>query len=321
MGNVEKLPEVTDEEWKEINDINREIAEEWLTQGHLSDKTLQQYKSAIRQFFKWVMDKCNNKPIYQLKPRDALRYQNFLIERGLSSSAIKFKRSAVSSFCGYIEIYYSDEDEFRNFRNIYNKNIPSPPKVAAREKDPLTPEEFEQLVDELEKRNERQMLAYLWFSYITGCRRAEALQLKKEVADYKKVKDKNYYLTHEIRTKGRGKVGKVRRLKFDERAMLEIRKWLDERGDDDCEYVFVKKTKEGKTTQLGETTFNYWCESIFSAIVGKRVHPHLLRSSRATNLAREETDIKAIQKLLGHESSETTSIYIIYEDEEDDDIF
>jgi len=316
----EKLPEVTDEEWSLVHKFNRDITEEFLQQQHLSDKTLMQYKSGLRQFFRFVHDQCMNKPIYELKARDALKYQNFLLARGLSSSAVKLKRSVVSSLCGYVELYYGED--YPLFRNIYNKQIPNPPKALRNEKKPLSEEELRHLIRTLEEREEWQMLAYIHFSYSSGARREEVRQLLKEVANYEKVKDKSYYLTHNIRCKGRSKQGKIRKLVFDETAMQAIKKWLEVRGEDDCPYVFVKKTKDGKVNQVNPTTFNYWCSEIFSEIVGRRVHPHQLRSTRATHLVLSGKNIESAQALLGHESSETTKIYIVKEtDDELDDAF
>lgn len=319
---TEKLPPVSDDFWQnEVNEFNREITEEFLQQQHLSPHTLKQYESALKQFFRWVHDNCKNKPLHELKPRDALRYQNFLIARGLSSNAVKFKRSAVSSLCGYVELYYSDE--FPLFRNIYNKKIPNPPRTLKYEKKPLSEEEFQHLIDELKNREQWQMLAYVLFSYSSGCRRSEAAQLRKEVIHYDKVEGKNYYVTHNIRTKGRGKEGKIRKLVFDDMAMDALKKWIEARGEDDCEYVFVNKTRDGKVEPLSPSAFNYWCSEIFTDIVGRRVHPHMLRSTRATHLvAIEGKNIESAQALLGHESSETTALYVVKDTDDDlDDVF
>ncbi len=322
----EKLPEVTPEQWEKVNDFNKQITLEFLEQAHLSPQTLNQYKSAIKIFFRWVHENCQNKSITELKPRDALRYQNYLMGRDLSSSAVKFKRSAVSSLCGYIELYYADE--YPMFRNIYNKKIPNPPKAMKNEKKPLTKDEYQHLIDTLKEQERWQMLAYVVLSYKTGARRGEVAQILKEIVTYDKVKDKKsgedkpYYLTNEIRAKGRGKTGKRRKLNFDDEAKAVVMKWLDVRGEDDCEYIFVKNTKDG-VQPLAPSAFNYWCQEIFTPIVGRRVHPHQLRSTRATHLvAFDNKDIKSAQKLLGHESSETTEIYVIRDDDDDiDDAF
>lgn len=326
MSLYKKIEEVSDDFWNnKVNKENRELIDDFLSQGHLSPKTIKQYTSALRIFAKWIHDNFDeNKKITDLKSRDALRYQNWLISLDLSSSSIKFKRSAVSSLCNFIELYYSDE--YPKFRNIYNKAIPSVANIKKKEKTPLTRDEVERLVSELERRGDWQKLAYLLYTFATGCRREESRQLLKEVATYnkyvnKKGEQKDYYITHDIRAKGKGKVGKVRKFQFDQRAMDAIKKWLEIRGEDDCPYVFVSK-RNGSYKQISENTFNSWCDS-FSKILGKKVHPHLIRSTRATiSVVEEGKDIKKLQTLLGHESSQTTEIYVVRDNSDDlDDLF
>lgn len=326
--NFFKLEEVTDEWFEEnVEEFNQEITNEFLSQAHLSPHTLRQYKSGLYQFFKFVHDHCKNKPITDLKPRDALKYQNYLINIGLSSSAVRFKRAVVSSLCVYIETYYLDE--FPTFRNIFSKKIPNPSKAPKHQKEPLTLEDLEKLDEELRKREMWQQLAYLWFTYISGARREEVRQLLREVVNYEKVKDpktgkqKNYYLTHEIRAKGRSIEGKKRRFAFDDRAMEALKKWSEVRGEDNCPYMFVIKNQNGETKQISASTFNYWCSKYFSEILGKRVHPHLFRTTRASHIVvHEGKNIEAAQALLGHESSETTQIYVVKDTDEDlDSVF
>ena len=320
-----KMKEVTEDEWSLVNPKNRSLTAEFLEQQHLSPQTLKQYTSALKIFFNWVKGNCDNKAITDLKPRDALRYQNYLLSKDLSSSAVKLKRSAVSSLCGFIELYYSDD--YPLFRNIYSKQIPNPPKTNKNEKKPLTKEELDHLINTLIEKEEYQMVAYINFSYWSGCRRSEAAQLKKEIVNYQKVIDKktgnnkDYYQTHTIRCKGKGKEGLPRKLVFNDIVKESVQKWLDYRGEDDCEFVFVKKNKKtGETSPLAPSAFNYWCSEIFTDIVGRRVHPHQLRSTRATHLViYDNKDIKTAQAVLGHKSSETTEIYVVREDDEDVD--
>lgn len=325
-----KIEEVSDDFWaNEVNEYNKELIEEFLSQEHLSKQTLKQYTSGLKIFAKWIHDFSRNKDITDLKPRDALKYQNWLISKDLSPSAIKFKRSAVSSLCGFIELYYNDEHP--NFRNIFTKAIPNVAKSNVKEKIPLTVKEIEKIVKELTKREDWQKLAYVHFTYITGCRREESRQLLKEVVNYELLKNKdgsnkNFYATHNIRAKGKGKEGKVRKFSFDQKAMDAIRKWIEYRSEqvenDDCPYVFVSKTKDGYK-QISANTFNLWCEEFSKILGGKPVHPHLFRSSRATNAVIEEgKDIKSVQKLLGHNSSQTTEIYVVRDDSDDlDELF
>lgn len=322
---------VTNEMWQSVNPFNQKMVEEYLDNAtHLSPKSLKQYESALKIYFYWIKENKQDKKCTDIKAKDFMMYQNSLFRRGMSESGIKFKRSAISMFNQYIVLYY--EDEYLTFRNYVTQNIVVPTTGKVHKKEPLTPEEYELLCDELERREEWQKLAYLRFSYDTGCRREESRQLLKEVVNYEpqkkmvKIRDENdnevevesvAYITHDIRCKGRGSVGNVRQLMFGQEAMDAIKKWLEVRGDDDCEYMFVTKTKTGKCNQVSESTFNYWCSNLFVEIIGRRVHPHLIRSTRATNLViNNNKSIETARKLLGHLSSDTTKLYIVSNDED-----
>lgn len=318
---VTKIPAVSQEQWEKVNSFNKEIITEFLQQQqHLAPQTIDQYKSALYIFARYLHDFEQNKKIVELKPRNALKYQNWLIGLGLSTNAIKFKRAAVNSLCGYLEIYY--EDVYPTFRKIFSKAIPSPAKSPIYEKIPLTKEEYEMLITELEKRSEWQQLAYVLVSYSSGARRAEVRQLKKEIATYEKLNGKSYYFSHEVRAKGRGRAGKPKKLQLDERSMNAVKKWLEARGNDDCPFLFVVKNSV-ETKQVGESCFNYWCGDIFTKIIGRRFNPHNFRVSRASHLCVDEgKNIKSAQKLLGHEQSSTTELYVIRNDDADlDDAF
>lgn len=320
----------TDEEYRElVHEEDQELVDDFLEQqSHLSDQTLKQYRSSLMIFLKWNHDKNRNKELTELKPRDGLRFQNYLLNEGLGTSAIKLRRSTVSSFYGYLEVFWSDE--YPDVRNIYSKAVPSVGSVKKKEKEPLTLNEIAKITEALEEREEWQKLAYFWFSIGSGARREEVRQVLREVANYDKfVKDgdeKNYYLTNKVRAKGKGREGKVRRHYITEEAMEYIQKWVRFRESnydfDDNEHLFVTVNVSGeKVNQISASTFNVWCNEFSEYVDGKKIHPHLLRTTRATLLSDEGIDIRAIQKLLGHEDASTTSIYIISDNDEIDDIF
>jgi site-specific recombinase XerD len=333
---MEKIASVTKEEWQQVNSKNRNIVDLYLESLEtLSDDTIKQYTSSIKIYFRWIKDNCENIDFDKIKSRDYLRYQNYLTKIGMSSSGIKFKRSTVSAFNDFIITFYNDI--YPTFHNYITKQIKSPPPSFKNAKEPLTIEEIDKIAKYLEENNKWQELAYLLYTYSTGCRRNESRLLLKEVAEYapvikskevanekgeKEIKEVKYYVTHDIRCKGSGKIGKVRRLKFDQRAMDALKKWLEVRGEDDCEYMFITKYN-GKINKTGETTFSYWCHEIFEPIIGRRIHPHLFRESKATNLVvHEGKSLETAQSLLGHNSSETTKIYVIKDDTDDaDDAF
>ena len=328
---VKKLETITDEMWLSINKFNRNMGEEFLNESvHLADKTLTQYSSAVKIFFWWVYENLDDKKIIDIKSKDYLKYQNWLQRRGMSESGIRFKRSVVSSLNEYIMLYY--EEEYPTFRNYITSQIKVNKTGFVYKKEPLDPDEYKMLCDELEDREEWQKLAYVVFTYSTGCRREETRQLLKDIVNYEpnvtmvKIKDdegnevemeSTSYRTHDIRCKGSGELGKIRKLQFSSDAMDSIRKWIEFRGEDDNPFVFITKYKGG-IRQIHEGTFNTWCSQLFTDIVGRRVHPHIFRESRATNLVvYSGRDIETARKLLGHNSSETTKIYVIREDTDD----
>lgn len=330
---MEKIKSVTTEEWNSINPKNRQMVEEYLNElVTLSPKTIKQYTSALKIYFRFIKEQCFDIDFDKIKSRDYLKYQNYLTRIGMSSSGISFKRSAISAFNDWVITYYNDM--YPTFHNYITKAIKRPPKAFKNAKEPLTVEELELLIAHLEEKEMWQELAYLTYTYATGCRREESRQLLKEVVNYepiiksKIINDENgnekeveikYYITHDIRCKGSGVIGKVRKLKLDERAMKYLKKWIEVRGEDDCPYMFITKYK-GEIKQVGEGVFNYWCHNYFEPLIGRRIHPHLMRETRATHIVvNEGKNIEIAQSLLGHNSSETTQIYVIRDNSEDSD--
>lgn len=328
---MKKLDAISPEEWEKVNHFNRTILEEFLADStELSDKTKKVYESNLRIWFVWVMNFLGNKKETQIKPLEYKKFQNWLVNRGASSSDISNKRAAISSLNSYIEIYYGDE--FPMFRNFINRSIKLPAPNRVYPKEPLSKEEFQHLLDVLEDHEDWQKIAYLVFTFDTGCRRAESRQLEKFVVDYRPIVKKKvitkedgseeikrvvFYRTHPIRCKGSGKAGKIRQFLFSERTMDALKKWMEVRGEDDCPYMFVSRIGD-TVRQCSENTFNNWAHDVFSPIVGRRVYPHQLRISRASQLAVDNgVDIKVIQKLLGHENVSTTEGYVVRDDSDD----
>lgn len=331
----EKIKAVTREEWDSVNAETKQMVEEYLNElVDLSPQTLKQYTSAIKIYFRFIKEQCRDVPFYEIKSRDYLKYQNMLSRMGMSSSGISFKRSTVSAFNDWIITYYNDV--YPTFHNYITKQIKRPTKAFVHEKQPLTEEELDILEKALIEQENWQVLAYLFYTYSTGCRRTESRLLLKEVVNYepvikskeitnengeKEIAEVKYYVTHDIRCKGASSIGKVRKLKFDEKAMKYLKKWIEVRGEDDCPYMFIANYKG--VHQVGESTFGKWCHTILEPIIGRRIHPHLFRESRATNLVvYQNKPIESAQALLGHNSSETTKIYVIKDTSEDaDDAF
>ena len=154
---ADRSVEITDEEWQTVNEFNREMVEDYLdNQADLSVKTLPAYKSGLRIFFTWGRDNLKDKNFTDIKKKEFQKYLNWLTKRGFSDSGIKFKKSAVSTFCNYVMMMY--EEEYPTFRN-FTIGLKVVQTGYVHEKVPLTPDEYINLCQELEKREEWQMLA------------------------------------------------------------------------------------------------------------------------------------------------------------------
>lgn len=331
---MKKLEHITPEQWNEVCEFNKFILEDFLSNStELSPKSKKSYESNLKIWFNWVKENLANKKQIDIKPLEYKRFQNWLVTRGCSSADVNNKRASISSLNGYIEIYYNEE--YPLFRNFINKSIKRPAKKVVREKIPLTKNELAHLVSVLKEKEEYQKLAYVLFTFETGCRRAASRQILKTVvnatpikknrmgADGVTVEEFNVYQTHTIREKGAGEQGKLRKLNFGDLSMNAMKTWLEHRGEDDCPYMFVTHYG-GKVRQASEATFNNWLTNVISPIVGRAVHPHSLRASRATQaVVEEKKDVEAVRQLLGHEDQSTTINYYIVKNEDDaiDDLF
>ena len=94
---------------------------------------------------------------------------SYLVNRGMSSSGLKFKKSSVSSLCGYILDNVVDDDEmeeYHNFRNFTTafKDIPL---NYVYEKIPINEEEYHKLREVLLE--DENYMAYAWVTCAFNC--------------------------------------------------------------------------------------------------------------------------------------------------------
>ncbi|MFD1317009.1 tyrosine-type recombinase/integrase [Loigolactobacillus zhaoyuanensis] len=314
--------------------FNRKKIDEYLLHSpRLSPATLTQYRSCLRIFAYWIYKYCGNKKIIDLKIRDGKAYQDWLVDHNGSSTNINVKLAAASELCEYIEKYY--EDEYPLFRNPIRKGRERVVKTARKEKHPLEPDEVAHLLQVLHERGQYQRECYLALSYQTACRRAESAQFKRLITDYTdrdaeyfeyEGERHKYYLSNSIRCKGPGRQGKVRQFKLSVETLGYIKQWDDQRRylvakkelRDDADGLFVHIDSRG-VKNLTPAAFAYWCEG-FGDIVGRKLHPHDLRTSRATNLVvYQKKPLSAVSVMMGHKSEETTKVYYVITNDRDSD--
>ncbi|MEX0595517.1 MAG: phage integrase N-terminal SAM-like domain-containing protein, partial [Candidatus Paceibacterota bacterium] len=179
-----KLPDVTDEMWKEVNEDYRELVEEYISVQDHSPSTKKQYISALKQFGWYAKNSMNNKALHKMSKRDFLRYISYLRDdRKLSSSSMSFKKAAVSSLCNYIEnVVADDSEDYKTFRN-FTRGLPTISKNKVYDKVKVTYEEYEEMMKVLENDENYIGMAWLATAMNVGARRAEIVQFKAEILD------------------------------------------------------------------------------------------------------------------------------------------
>jgi len=110
----------------------------------------------------------------------------------------------------------------------------------------------------------------------------------------------------------RGKGEKIRVVFLSSEAKLAVRRYLDKRGDVD-EALFVQMGKTAKrasdlrlTPRSIERMVKHYA---IKAGITRKVTPHVLRHSFATDLLENGADLRSVQALLGHANITTTQVY------------
>ena len=113
----------------------------------------------------------------------------------------------------------------------------------------------------------------------------------------------------------RGKGGKVRVVFLSVRAKKAVQEYLDKRADvDQALFVRIARTNNQQPTTNNLRLTPRSIERIvkhyaIKAGIDKKVTPHVIRHSFATDLLGNGADLRSVQALLGHSNIATTQIY------------
>jgi len=110
----------------------------------------------------------------------------------------------------------------------------------------------------------------------------------------------------------RGKGGKIRLVFISPAAKKALKNHLDHRKDTE-EALFTSQNNTRLTPRSIERLIHFYATK---AGIVKKVTPHTLRHSFATDLLRNGADLRSVQLLLGHSNISTTQIYTHITDRE-----
>jgi len=178
------------------------------------------------------------------------------------------------------------------FEHIIKQKVELPnPKKNKSLPEIVTIGEMKRLIENTSNIKHRLIIKLL---YGCGLRVSEIVNLKKEDVNFEE------NLIHVKLAKGR----KDRFVKIPESLLGELNSYCDLCNGK----VLLASNRGGKLTK--DTIQKIVQNAAKKASIKKRVYPHLLRHSFATHLLDNGTDLRIIQKLLGHSDIRTTQIYL-----------
>lgn len=315
MGRTTVYNKITNEEKIEnINPENKQLTEDfldYLSSINRSDGTIKGYKNDLDIFFVWNLEYNKDKSFIEIKKREFAKFQGYALNKwGWSAKRVRRVKSAVSSMSNFIENILSDEDDgYENYRSVIKK-IESPPNEAIREKTILSDEEVDSFLDRLLNEKQYQKACVFALAAMSGARKSELLRFKVDFfSDENLIFDGALYITPKIKTKGRGKNGKM----INKYVLCDFKKYYDlwmeerERLGVESEWLFVTKTEDG-WEQMKIATLNSWAR-IFSNMLGVSFYFHALRHYLTSKMKRYNIPDNIVQEFFKWSSSEMINIY------------
>lgn len=243
----------------------------FLQKDDLSPNTILSYLHAVQQY-KTMFGIINRKNLYS--------YKGFLLET-YKVKTINLRIQAINKYL-----------EFKNYTELKLKFI----KVQQKNflENVISDADYRYFITCLKRDKHYTWYFIVRFLCATGARISELIQIKVEDV---RVGFIDIY----------GKGGKQRRLYIPKKLVNEAIKWL-ESNDNDSGFIFKNRyggqiSPRGISNQLKVLAKNY-------KINPQVVYPHSFRHRFAKNFLERFNDLALLADLMGHESIETTRIYL-----------
>ena len=240
-----------------------------------SINTARVYISCFEKFINTFKDQ----KLIEISEEDIQGYLNSLAQRGVSSSQLN---QTINSIKFYYELVLKMPNRFYSIERPFKER--KLPKV-------LSKEEVFKIINSTNNIKHKCILSLL---YSSGLRRQELLNLRISDIDSKRM----------MITVNQGKGKKDRLTILSEKVLTDLRIYFKEWRP--LNYLF----EGGHGKKYGRSSVAaILSKAANRARINGKVTPHMLRHSFATHLLEAGTDLRYIQKILGHNSSKTTEIY------------
>lgn len=251
----------------------------------LSKRSLEYYSSTLSDFLNVLGN-------VELTKVDAIAIQYFLAQKKqkrIKNVSIDNHRRNLSTFFTWLHK--------NKFRSDNPMDLIPRIKFSKHSREAIPEEDLEKIRQDCDIR-ERAIVEVL---LSTGCRVGEIVRLEKQQVDFEK---------GEAIVLGKG--NKERKVFFNEKAKFYLQQYLATRHDNNPA-LFVSKQHPYRKLEISAI------EIIIRELgqrVGIKIFPHKFRHTFATRAINRGMPIEVLQRLLGHENLDTTTIYAKVNDEE-----
>lgn len=246
-----------------------------------SERTLAYYKATIEHMLSIIVT-----PLRQVNTDDLRAYlAEYQLINNCSKTTVDNIRRNLSSFFSWLEAEdYIIKSPIRRIHKI---------RTGSKVKETLSEECIERLRDScLHIRD----LAIIDFLYSTGIRVGELVNLNISDINFEEKECIVY-----------GKGNKQRKVYFDAKAKVHLKRYLEQRNDYN-EALFVILDSPFERLKISGVEIRLRKLGRLASL-DQRVHPHKFRRSMATRAIDKGMPIEQVQKLLGHQQIDTTMHY------------
>jgi len=316
MGRKTFRKKITSEEiTSKINPENVKLWKRFIKEknSRLADSSIMNYDSDLNIFFSWNLLYNDNKFFVNIKK---IEFSDFFIyaveELKWGSSRFGRVKSCLSGLSDFIVKYY--DEEYPTYKNVILLSIENMPKVAVREKSVFSEDEINSLMDYLRKDLKNIQEACLLSLMIgSGARVSELIRFTTDIIDKDNLAFGGIFIetTEKLKTKGRGKTGKMMHKFIIKDVFLpNYEAWMVEREEimkangQSHNSLFIKK--DGSPAQ--DATIKSWMTKWDKFLV-KPFYPHSLRHYITSHLTRLGCSSEFIVEIMGWASADMYKIY------------
>lgn len=304
---------VTPELLEKVNPDNQKLVKLFLKEksSRASKTTIRKYESDANIFMVYNLLYNDNKLFTDIKKLDLANFFSYVSDQLRWGSARNNSlRSLLSSLSIFIERYL--DDVYPNFHNIILKTIESTPKEFRREKTILSEKQVTDLLEWLST-NDTQKACWVALAAYSGSRFSELLRFTTDLLDENHTAFGDLFMetTRQIKTKGRGKDGKLLyKYVLKDKFLPFYKQWLKDRegimkkNGKTHLALFIQKNGDPAT----DGTIRSWITSIGNHL-GIDFYCHALRHFLVTEFSRKNIPSLLIKDIVGWSGLEMVNLY------------